>query len=476
MMLSELMPGARLAKDVPITGLAEDSRDLAAGDVFFAYPGLHSDGRRFVGDALARGAAAVVCEKPGPCPAGVPVVEVENLKGALGEIASRYYGQPGGRMKIVAVTGTNGKTSCTHFVAQALGELGVKCGLVGTMGSGEPGKVEGSGLTTPPALRLQSDLRRLHDAGCTAVALEASSHGLDQGRLNGTEVDIAVLTNLTHDHLDYHGSVDAYAAAKAKLFRFASLAARVLNLDDDFGRRLHAEDPDAVTYGFGGDAGISVRYVHYLESGLDARIRVNGSEIDVHAPVYGACNLGNILAVCGVLLALGFGAAETARGLGALAPVTGRMHRLVGTPGKPAVFIDYAHTPDALRKCLEAVRQHFPGKQVTVVFGCGGDRDRAKRPLMGSIASDLANRLVLTSDNPREERADRIIDGILAGVSTHACLVEPDRERAIVKALDRSGAEDLVMIAGKGHENCQLIGDERVPFSDYDVVARALGR
>ncbi len=479
MMLSELVQQP-INQDVNVLGITDDSRVVGEGDVFFAYQGFSVDGRRFAADAVERGAVGVVCEPPAPDGLGTVVVEIENLREQLGILAARFHGSPSDAISTIAVTGTNGKTSFTQFLALALAEIGVKCGVIGTMGYGLPGQLKNPGLTTPSAIELQAMLRELVDVGCEAVALEASSHGLDQGRLNGTSVDVSVLTNLTHDHLDYHGTFEAYRDAKTRLFELPMITGSVVNLDDEFGQSLASRLAPVTAYSLDASAAaIRCEQIVYTNEGVDLSLSVQGEAIAASVPVYGEYNVHNILAVVATLSRLGYSGAQIQSGISALRAVTGRMERL--STGRPApVFIDYAHTPDGLEKCLAAVRQHFAGTKITVVFGCGGDRDVTKRPQMGAIAARLADDVIVTSDNPRSEDPQQIIDAIVAGVggvegAAVNISTEIDRERAITQAL--SGDDDnVVVIAGKGHEDYQVIGNERITFSDHEVALRAVQR
>jgi len=472
-----------------IERLASDSRRCAPGTVFFAYPGEATDGRRYIADALARGAAAVVWETEGyswDARWQVPNAGIAGLKQQAGWIAHEFYGRPSESLWVCGVTGTNGKTSCTQWIAAALGALGVKSGVIGTLGSGFPGALDTAQNTTPDVLELHALLARMRRAGAAAVAMEASSHGLAQGRTNGVAFDCALFTNLSHDHLDYHGTMDAYGAAKALLFEAPSLEVAVLNLDDVAGVQL-AERSRARglrTIGYSLMASSMVRGI--VDQHLAARsIAIEGDATrvslesswgvaEVRLPQLGRFNVSNALGVLGCLLAYGVGFEAAVERLAALPPVAGRMQALGGRDA-PLVIVDYAHTPDALEKVLHALRPvaETRGGMLIAVFGAGGDRDPAKRPLMGAVAARLADRIVLTSDNPRGEDPQAILAAIRAGVARD-CLLEVDRARAIRTAIGGAAARDVVLIAGKGHEAYQEIAGERRPFSDAAVARAAL--
>ena len=478
-MLSELLPGYPLTHDVRVLGLCDDSRRVSRGDLFCAVQGEHSDGRDFIAAAVGRGAVAVVSEPPAPV-APVPVVPLENLAGELGMLASRFHGDPTTGMPVVAVTGTNGKTSCTHLLAQALAAGGLPCGLIGSLGYGPPEGLAEPGLTTPPALELHRRVSELLARGCEAIVLEASSHGLVQGRLNGVSIDVAVFTNLTHDHLDYHGSFAAYGAAKASLFDARGVKHAVINVDDEYGQSLaRAVSPgiNLVRFSLNStDANVYCSSSHCNSNGITADINMPDGSIKVQLPLYGLFNVANVLAVAASLVALGWRREKIETALQSLKPVVGRMD-VFRKAGEPTIIIDYAHTPDALEKSLGAVADHFDPRRLWCVFGCGGDRDPTKRPLMGEVAVRLADQVVITNDNPRTEDASSIVEDILQGTAEKAAKkveVLADRSAAIVKAVTDAGPGDVVLIAGKGHEDYQELATGRVPFSDYQIIG-ALG-
>jgi len=457
-----------------IERLTSDSRRAAPGTAFFAWPGATADGRRYIGDAVKRGASAVVWERGDFSPdftREIPNAGVENLKEKAGFLAHEFYGRPSESLWTCGVTGTNGKTTCSQWVAAALAQGGEKAAVVGTLGAGFPGQLNPVANTTPDALQTHALLKDFRDQGAVAAAMEVSSHGLDQGRVNGVAFDCALFTNLTHDHLDYHRTMEAYGAAKAKLFETPGLETAVINLDDSLGRELAQRTRARVLgYGFSRDA-----FLTGERAGQNTiKIKTNSESIEVAFPHIGAFNLSNALGVLGCLIARGIPFADAARRLEKLPPVPGRM-QAVGD--RPLVVVDYAHTPDALEKVLAALKPvaRSRGGKLAVVFGAGGDRDPAKRPAMGAVASRLADRVLLTSDNPRGEDPLAIIDAIRRG-TTGKVAADPDRESAIHAAIAEAGGTDVILVAGKGHETSQEIAGRRTPFSDLAVAAAALGR
>ena len=482
-----------LRERLPAGGvLRADSRAVRPGDAFFAYPGLRSDGRRFIGDALARGAAAVLFESEGApalADAGVPMRGCEGLRVLVGAIASAFHGRPSESLELVAVTGTNGKTSVTQWVARGFEGFGRRGAVIGTLGCGPVGRLEeGSGLTTPDALGLQSMLARFVGAGVDSVAAEASSIGLDQGRLNGTRIAVAAFTNLTRDHLDYHGSMEAYAEAKARLFGWPGLRAVVVNGDDPAAPamlaavRPGAGAPERIVYGLTpgrhgarGDRTLIAERIYEDGSGIQLTLSGDFGIADLRLRLLGLFNVSNALAVAGCWLALGHPFAAVVEALERLEPVPGRM-QTIERDGAPLVVVDYAHSPDALENvlaCLRAVAQRRRGR-LWCVFGAGGERDVGKRAHMGMVAERAADRLVITSDNPRGESPFRIVSDIRAGLIREPELTELDRAVAIHAAIGRADPGDVVLVAGKGHENYQEIAGVRHPFSDVEVAEAAL--
>ena len=469
--------------------ITADSRKAGPGCVFAAWPGQRTDGRRFLADAVVHGAAALLWEDgDGFCaPAlAVPGFGVRGLRELAGHLAHELHGRPSQSLWLAGVTGTNGKTTVSQMLARALGELGERCGIVGTLGCGFPDALEEGLNTTPDALELQRWFARFRNQGAVAAAMEVSSIGLDQGRVNGAQFDVAIFTNLSRDHLDYHGTMEAYAAAKARLFERPELSACVINIDDPWGlalaRRLVVEGRAVIActlYAANADAvpGARVLRADRLQAapaGLRFTLVWEGREAEIGVRMVAHFNVSNLIAVAGALLARGIAFDELPPVLGRLAPPQGRM-QLVGGVCEPLVVIDYAHSPDALAKVLEALRGtvHSRRGRMVCVFGCGGDRDPGKRPMMGEIASAIADRVVITSDNPRSEDPQRIVEAIAAGAGAAAeCVV--DRAQAITRAVGEARADDVVLIAGKGHEPYQEILGQRLPFSDLEQAKRAL--
>ena len=477
-----------------IGDVTASSREAKRGSIFLAYPGATRDGRDFITDAIARGASAVLYEANNFAwnpDWKVPHIAVENLKANTSLLAGHVYRHPSDALWMVGVTGTNGKTSVSQWVAQALELAGRKSAVLGTIGNGLIGKLLTSGNTTPDAAALQRSLREYVDAGANACAMEVSSHGLDQGRVADIKYDVGVFTNLTRDHLDYHGTMEAYGNAKAKLFEARGLKAAVINVDDHFGRdladRVEHRGIAVTRYACNGGsklANLLATDLAVTAGGLSFTVRcARGMSGDarVDSAILGAFNISNLLAVIAVLRAGGITLDRAATIAGQLSPVPGRMQtvdagcgRSVGS-NKPLVVIDYAHTPDALEKALSTVAAIVPSRgRLISVFGCGGDRDRGKRPQMGAISAKYADMTYLTSDNPRTENARQIIADIEPGLSGSAYRVVEDRNQAIHEALDEARFNDIVVVAGKGHEDYQIIGDTRNHFSDVEVAREAL--
>lgn len=458
--------------------LSNDSRRIMPGSVFAAYPGGISDGRAFIPQALAAGARAVIWQPDGfgwRDEWRVPNAPVARLSQRLAELADCAFDHPSTRLWMIGVTGTNGKTSCTYWLAQLFNRLGVRAALLGTLGNGFPEALTPARNTTPDSIELQSSLAALLSAGAQAVAMEVSSHGLDQRRVDHVAFDFAVFTNLTRDHLDYHGSMEAYAAAKARLFDWPGLRYAIINADDAFGAELlaraSASGVETITYGRNA-ADVRASAVSLTARGLKFDVSSRWGDFTLEAPVLGEFNVDNLLAVSAVLLTAGYAASDIAAATRELAAVPGRM-QLITQPGAPSVVIDYAHTPDALAKALQSLRALSP-KKLICVFGCGGDRDRGKRALMGEAATRLADHVVITNDNPRSEAPEHIIDEILAGAVRANYEVLPDRGAAIRAAVCAAQNDDIVLVAGKGHENYQEIAGKRLPFDDADAARRAL--
>ena len=473
---------------LPVSGLAADSRAVRPGDLFCAVRGGQQHGLDFLEAVRAAGAAAVIWEPPFPGRLPMsdgqwPLLAVPDLRRNLGRIAGRFYGEPSRRLDVVGLTGTDGKTSCAHFIAQALSrsETG-PCGLLGTLGGGVYGAVEPGLHTTPDPICVQAWLAGLVAAGCRHAVMEVSSHALDQGRVNGVAFAVAVLTQLSRDHLDYHRTVAAYAAAKRRLFVDQAPAQAVLNLDDAFGQTL-AVDPAVRTriigYGLGKRPSGLKRWVwgqnlRLTPDGLHLVVESSWGGGELHAGLLGRFNAHNLLAALATLLALELPFDQALARLAQTAPVAGRMEQIGGKLGQPLAVIDYAHTPHALEQALTGLREHHGGR-LWCVFGCGGDRDSGKRPLMGEIAERLADRVIVTDDNPRSEDPAQIVRAILNGMERPAAAtVIHDRRQAIGQALAEAQVGDAVLIAGKGHEADQIVGTQRLPFSDRDVARRFL--
>ena len=489
-----------------------DSREVQPGDAFIAWPGHATDGRRFVAQALAAGAATCLVEDAGIDAFGFDdarVATLPGLKAATGPIADAWFGRPSDRLDVIATTGTNGKTSTAWWTAQALSCLGRRCGVVGTLGIGEPpraataaggeppqaessspaGNIAATGLTTPDPVRLQGAFRRFADAGFAACALEASSIGLVEHRLAGTRIDVALFTNFTRDHLDFHGDMVAYWAAKRSLFGWPGLRAASINIDDPQGAALAAElasegagtGADALdvwTVSTAAPARLRGSGLRYVDDGLAFELHEGPETVAVRSRLVGDYNASNVLVVIGGLRALGVSLADAAASVLQLTPVPGRLQRVgAATAGRPEVVVDYAHTPDALDKVLQALRPLATarGGRLVCVFGCGGNRDASKRPLMGAIAQRLADRVVLTSDNPRDEAPGSILAQILAGIAGGGPVdVIEDRHEAIAVAIGDAADADVVLLAGKGHETYQEVAGVRRPFSDEAQALAAL--
>jgi murE/murF fusion protein len=474
-----------------------DSRDIEPGDVFVACPGLSSDGRLYIDKALALGASAVLFEAPATdavlaASAGTPMLAVTGLRALLGELGDTWYGRPSAALAVVAVTGTNGKTSSVQWIAHALSRNEKACGTIGTLGAVLPdGQTLGGSLTTPDVLTVHRTLAAMRDAGAKAVAMEASSIGIEQGRMDGVRIALAAFTNLTRDHLDYHVTMERYEAAKARLFSWPGLTAAVINADDEAGRRMLAALPEGVSpmgYSLSDDpaipAAMRARDLQATSQGQIFTLVSPHGEAQIVTRLLGAHNVSNLLLVAGVLYKLGLPFAQIARELAATDPVDGRLQTVepaVSLPAHaargPLVVVDYAHTPDALSRALLALRAVATARsgRLVCLFGCGGERDPGKRPVMGAIAAELADHVVVSSDNPRTESPEAIVQQILAGIPEAVRAdVEVDRARAILQTIWAASPEDVVLLAGKGHETYQDIGGEKLPFDDREWARVAL--
>ncbi|QPK62510.1 UDP-N-acetylmuramoyl-L-alanyl-D-glutamate--2,6-diaminopimelate ligase [Methylomonas sp. LL1] len=480
MKLSQLLLGiAEINTDLEISGLCLDSRSVKAGELFIALNGALRHGLNHAEQAIDNGAVAVIYDPEGiadpqPKTTGVPAVAIIDLSRHLGQIAARFYSHPSKRLDVIGITGTNGKTTCSQLIAQAAAD----CGVIGTLGWGEPGQLQTTANTTPDALAVQHMLHTLDKQGKRIVAMEVSSHGLQQGRVNAVDFKGAVFTNLSRDHLDYHGTMREYLRAKLGLFTNPALQFAVINLDDPNSEEvLSALDENVNCWGFSTSGRraddvecVVADNVQHNSGGICFDVHWSGQTLRASTSVVGAFNLLNVLTVLCVLLAMGWPFDQAVAQLARLKAVTGRMETF-GGQGKPSVVVDYAHTPDALEKVLLAARG--TGKLWTV-FGCGGDRDKGKRPQMGRIAETYADHVIVTDDNPRSEASADIINDILAGCQSNKVSIINDRNTAITTVIQQAGQDDRVVIAGKGHENYQEIKGVKIPFSDQAVVQQAL--
>jgi UDP-N-acetylmuramoyl-L-alanyl-D-glutamate--2,6-diaminopimelate ligase len=465
-----------------VSGMSADSRALKKDDVFIALAGATTHGLKFAKHAQDTGVAAILFETPAPD----GFIETDNtiavpaLRRKCGVIANRFYAKPSESLQMFGVTGTNGKTSTVQLIAEALSLSGTTAGTIGTLGAGLYGKLVEGERTTPDVITVHSFLADMRDAGASHVAMEVSSHALDQGRVDAVAFDVAVFTNLTRDHLDYHGSMEAYGEAKAKLFAWPTLSAAVINYDDVFSETLIGKLSDNVTLIALSSRGHEAANMH----ARNVRLNAGGISFDlcraelalsVQSPLLGRFNVDNLLAVAGSLLALDWSLEKIAEVLPKLSPVGGRMSRVGGTHGMPLVVVDYAHTPDALEQALANLRSHTMGKLICV-FGCGGDRDKGKRPVMAAIAERGADVVIVTDDNPRTENGDAIVQDIQAGLShLSRALVQRDRAKAIAAAIKQAGSDDVVLIAGKGHETYQEVYGIKTPFDDLVQARLHLG-
>jgi UDP-N-acetylmuramoyl-L-alanyl-D-glutamate--2,6-diaminopimelate ligase len=479
--LSELLLGLADAPDLPVSGIASDSRQLKDGFLFLACEGVSSHGLDYLSDAHNAGVCAVAWDAStasAPADLGVPMIAVENLAAHMGEIANRYYGNPSSNLKTIGVTGTNGKTTVAWLIAQCLHQLDERCGYLGTLGFGIDEMQGVEGMTTPAAVELHGHLADFLDQGATHAAIEVSSHALSQGRVDGVQFDAVLFTNLTRDHLDYHGDMQSYFESKALLFLEHTANCKIINLDSEFGTELATrcgQDVVTVSTHFdrvaNGRPYVFVRSVVSNERGSDITITSSWGDGKFTLPLPGDFNVANAAIVLAYLLTTGVRVEQACDVLQLVDAPPGRMQQ-VSTTGS-ALYIDYAHTPNAIESALRALRPHCRGK-LWCVFGCGGDRDTGKRPLMGRFAERLADRVIITTDNPRHEDPRMIIDEILAGFSnaSDATIIE-DRAAAIAWAIANAGPTDVVLIAGKGHEEYQEVGSERHAFSDFALAVAA---
>ncbi|MEE8366306.1 MAG: UDP-N-acetylmuramoyl-L-alanyl-D-glutamate--2,6-diaminopimelate ligase [Gammaproteobacteria bacterium] len=477
--------------EIEIVDIVSDSRAARKGSLFIALQGIDTHGIDFSIDAVKAGAVAVLYDLQDEyCEQRIALlskqiqthwIALERLNQINGEIVSRFYNEPGKYLKLIGVTGTDGKTSVTHLLIQALGGIGKAVASIGTLGYGVGNQLEPSALTTPDAVTLQTWLHEFYLQQCEYVVMEVSSHALDQFRVNGCRFDIAVLTNLGRDHLDYHGSQAQYAETKARLFRDFDLSARVLNVDDALGLTLSQEfeSEGPVRYSASittapADAEVRLLSSEVTDRGLDMRVTTPNGEILASTSLMGRFNIENTLACISILIALGLDREQIQQAVTGLKPIPGRMEKFSGHGGLAMAVVDFAHTEQALRACLTTCREYTRG-QLWCIFGCGGDRDQGKRQGMGSAVEQLADRVIITDDNPRTEDPENIVAEILKGLRhPENARVVHNRQAAIEYALSEAGADDLVVIAGKGHEQEQIIGRERIPFSDRQVVQRIM--
>ncbi|MCC1495267.1 UDP-N-acetylmuramoyl-L-alanyl-D-glutamate--2,6-diaminopimelate ligase [Alcanivorax sp. 1008] len=481
MTLQQLLPDMALSArhaQCCVQGMRLDSRRVRDGDLFVALGGARQDGRRFIEAAIHAGAVAVLTESDKYSEAeqgGVPVIGMPSLSAGLVDLAMRFHRNPMASLSVLGVTGTNGKSSVAWFLRDAMNAVDMPCGLIGTLGAHYGDYHDDIGHTTPDTLTLHESLAAFRDRGARYVAMEVSSHALAQDRLAGVSVNIAAFTNLSRDHLDYHGDMDGYFAAKSRLFHGHAIAGAVINTGDRYGARLAAQLADnirCVRVG-GKDADIFCTDVQLNADGMSARISVAGESLSLQLPLYGRFNIDNLMIVAGMLAVQGLAPNAIGAALSAVTPVPGRMQPVLADDA-PVVLVDYAHTPDALEKSLHAVREHFTGK-IWCVVGCGGNRDTGKRPQMAAVAEQLADQLIFTADNPRDESVQEIIGDMLAGVQ-HAMAVQviDDRREAVRTAVLQAAPGDVVLVAGKGHEHWQEIGAKKLPMDDVSLAREAL--
>lgn len=484
-LLAPWVPGA---PERTLREMTLDSRVAAAGDLFVAVVGHQADGRRYIPQAIAQGVAAVIAEAKDNASDGeirevhgVPVIYLSQLNERLSALAGRFYHEPSEQLKLVGVTGTNGKTTTAQLLAQWAQLLGETSAVMGTVGNGLLGKVSPTENTTGSAVDVQHVLSGLHAQGATFAAMEVSSHGLVQHRVAALKFAASVFTNLSRDHLDYHGDMEHYEAAKWMLYSTHDCGQAIINADDEVGRRWLAKLPDAVAVSIANNIDpnchgrwLKATAVSYHDSGATIAFDSSWGTGEIESRLMGEFNVSNLLLALAALLALGYPLAGLLSTASRLQPVCGRME-VFSAPGKPTVVVDYAHTPDALEKALEAARLHCTGK-LWCVFGCGGDRDKGKRPLMGAIAEQFADIAVVTDDNPRTEEPRAIIDDILAGMlDAGRAKVMEGRAEAVTAAIMQARPDDVVLLAGKGHEDYQIVGNRRLDYSDRVTAARLLG-
>ncbi len=474
--------------DVEINNLQLDSRQVKQGDVFIAIPGEAGTGLNYIDSAVKAGAVAVLWEaEANAIPFSwfannqqakrVPLIAITNLKLKLGEIVSLFYGNPSKSLNIVAVTGTNGKTSCVNFIAQALDKK-QSCGLIGTLGVGIYPDIVAGSHTTPDVVTMHKTLANFIEMNAKFAAVEVSSHALAQGRVDNIQFDVAIFTNLTQDHLDYHGTMENYLKEKTRLFQMPGLKTAIVNVNDSYGQAILKSTitENIITYGL--DASINspdiyATDIQYSANKTDFTLNTKQGSVFITSPLAGDFNVSNLLAVSAYLQLQGYSLDEIAERISIIKPVAGRMQK-INMPGYPVVIVDYAHTPDALKQVLKTLHKQFKNN-LTCVFGCGGERDMGKRFQMGGVADTYADLIVLTNDNPRNESAEEIIKQISQGINdTAKIIVELDRKKAIETAIKKTATQGCVLVAGKGHENYQIITNEKFEFNDMSVVKEVL--
>ena len=478
---------AHQAVNVVVTGIQLDSRMLRKGDLFLACFGRNHDAREFIGEAIKTGVTAVLAETGGQWQGtqiidGIAVIAVDNLSAKLSEIAARFYGHPSRRLSVIGITGTNGKTSCSQFIAQALANSGFSCGTIGTLGYGVYGKLQETQLTTPDPVFTQMALAEMVQGGIDPVVMEVSSVGLHQKRVKAVKFDTAIFTNLTRDHLDYHESMEAYGNNKKKLFTSEGLSRAIINLDDPYALSVInaiAPSVEMCTYSIKNSAAtVYAESLTLTRQGFEARVVTPIGAGVIKGKLFGYFNVSNLLAVISVLVSYlpkkkELDIEQLCELVSGLSPVDGRM-QIVGDTAEITALVDYAHTPDGLRSALKGLRDHFSGN-IWCVFGCGGNRDKGKRPIMGEIAEAFADKVIIADDNPRNEEGDKIVEHIQSGMkSPEQTVVLRDREKAIAYAIGHAEPGDVVLVAGKGHETYQDVGGSRLIFSDANQVRLAL--
>ncbi len=489
--LKYLLDGMVNVDDIFIAKPSVDARKVVEGGLFLAVNGLQTHGLVHAEQAIIAGAIAIVYDPDGGAELllekirkqhDISLIALPDLNANISKIAARFYQFPSRNMTVIGVTGTNGKTSISHFIAQALSAVDYSCGVMGTLGWGRFDNLKKAMNTTPDAVSVQQQVASLLDGDFAAVAMEVSSHGLHQCRVSAVEYKGAVFTNLSHDHLDYHETMDEYGEAKSALFKCASLEFAVLNIDDEFSGKIEKVLlPDVKQLNFSRTKASASKenclFIHNEQlgvSGLSFDVSLAGRVAHVQSGLFGVFNVDNLVATMATMISLGYTLEKAALSVQKITSVRGRMHVISAVKFMPTVIVDYAHTPDALRLALSSLREHCAGR-LTLVFGCGGDRDEAKRPLMGCVATELADEVIITNDNPRFESAEKIIAQIQTGIVGSAKVsVVLDRKQAIEKAIEQSNSTDIVLIAGKGHEGYQHIGAEKITFSDITEVENVL--